>query len=222
MRVLYHFALSPFSRKIRLVLAEKRLPFELREERVWERRPEFLALNPAGQVPVLVEDSGLVVPDSAVITEYLEETYREVPLIGATAAERVETRRLVAWFDGKFAREVTDKLLVEKVIKRLIGRGVPDASAIRAGYGSLRTHLSYVAELAESRRWLAGETLSVADLAAAAHLSVLDFAGEIDWSVAPAAKEWYARIKSRPSFRPLLGDRVPGLRPPDHYADLDF
>lgn len=222
MRVLYHFPLSPFSRKVRLALAEKRLPFELREEKVWEKRPEFLALNPAGQVPVLVEENGLVIPDSVVITEYLEETYREVSLLGASPAERVECRRLVAWFDGKFAREVTDKLLVEKVVKRLIGRGVPDAGAIRAGYANLRTHLAYVAELAENRRWLAGEALSLADLAAAAHLSVLDFAGEIDWSVAPAAKEWYARIKSRPSFRPLLTDRVPGLRPPDHYADLDF
>ncbi|MCS6855761.1 MAG: glutathione S-transferase family protein [Elioraea sp.] len=222
MRVLYHFPLSPFSRKVRLALAEKRLPFELREEKVWERRPEFLALNPAGQVPVLVEEGGLVIPDSVVITEYLEETYREVPLLGATAAERVECRRLVAWFDGKFAREVTDKLLLEKVVKRLIGRGVPDAGAIRAGYANLRTHLAYVAELAEQRRWLAGDALSLADFAAAAHLSVLDFAGEIDWSIAPAAKEWYARIKSRPSFRPLLADRVPGLRPPDHYADLDF
>ena len=222
MRVLYHFPLSPFSRKVRLVLAEKRLPFELREERVWERRPEFLALNPAGQVPVLVEENGLVIPDSVVITEYLEETYREVPLMGATAAERVECRRLVAWFDGKFAREVTDKLLLEKVMKRLIGHGVPDAGAIRAGYANLRRHLAYVAELAEQRRWLAGDALSVADLAAAAHLSVLDFAGEIDWSVAPAAKDWYARIKSRPSFRPLLTDRVPGVHPPAHYADLDF
>ncbi len=222
MRVLYHFPLSPFSRKVRLLLAEKRLPFELREERVWERRPEFLALNPAGQVPVLVEENGLVIPDSVVITEYVEETYREVPLMGATAAERVECRRLVAWFDGKFAREVTDKLLLEKVMKRLIGHGVPDAGAIRAGYANLRRHLAYVAELAEQRRWLAGDALSVADLAAAAHLSVLDFAGEIDWSVAPAAKDWYARIKSRPSFRPLLTDRVPGVHPPAHYADLDF
>ncbi len=222
MRVLYHFPLSPFSRKVRLVLAEKRLPFELREEKVWERRAEFLTLNPAGEVPVLVEENGLVIPDSVVITEYLEETYREVPLLGTTVAERVECRRLVAWFDGKFTREVTDKLLVEKVMKRLIGDGVPDASAIRTGYANLRTHLAYLAEIAEQRRWLAGDALSVADLAAAAHLSVLDFAGEIDWSAAPGAKEWYARIKSRPSFRPLLADRVPGVRPPAHYADLDF
>lgn len=222
MRTLYHLPLSPYSRKVRLVLAEKRLPFELRVEKVWERRPEFLALNPAAQVPVLVEENGLAIPDSAVICAYLEEAYPDPPLIGGTLAERVECRRLVAWFDGKFAREVSENLLFEKLMKRHLGRGEPDGAAIRAGYQNLRAHLVYLGWLAEHRRWLAGEALSLADLAAAAHLSALDFLGDVDWSVSPAAKEWYARIKCRPSFRPLLADRVPGLTPPAHYADLDF
>lgn len=222
MRVLYHLPLSPFSRKVRLALGEKRLPFELRLEKVWERRPEFLALNPACQVPVLMEESGLAVPDSAVICDYLEETYREVPLLGSTPAERIECRRLVAWFDGKFAAEVSRNLLFEKLMKRLLGRGEPEAAVIRAGYANLRSHLAYLGWLAENRRWLAGDSLTLADLAAAAHLSALDFLGDVDWSVSPPAKEWYARIKCRPSFRALLADRVPGQAPPAHYADLDF
>lgn len=222
MRVLYHLPLSPFSRKVRLALAEKRLSFELRIEKVWERRPEFLALNPAAQVPVLVEENGLAVPDSGVICAYLDEEYPEMPLIGATTAERIECRRLVAWFDGKFAREVSDNLLFQKQMKRLLGRGEPEGAAIRAGYQNLRAHLLYLGWLAEHRRWLAGDALTLADLAAAAHLSALDFTADIDWSVSAAAKEWYARIKCRPSFRALLADRVPGLTPPGHYADLDF
>lgn len=222
MRLLYHLPLSPYSRKVRLALAEKRLAFELRVEKVWERRPEFLALNPAAQVPVLVEESGLAIPDSAVICDYLEETYPEAPLLGANAAERIECRRLVAWLDGKFAREVSENLLFQKLMKRLLGRGEPEGAAIRAGYQNLRAHLTYLGWLAEHRRWLAGEVLTLADLAAAAHLSALDFLGDVDWSVSPAAKDWYARIKCRPSFRALLADRVPGLTPPGHYADLDF
>lgn len=222
MRLLYHLPLSPFSRKVRLALAEKRLAFELRVEKVWERRPEFLALNPAAQVPVLVEESGLAIPDSAVICAYLEETYPETPLLGANPAERLECRRLVAWFDGKFAREVSENLLFQKLMKRLLGRGEPEGAAIRAGYQNLRGHLSYLGWLAEHRRWLAGDVLTLADLAAAAHLSALDFLGDVDWSVSPAAKDWYARIKCRPSFRALLADRVPGLTPPGHYANLDF
>ncbi|MDE2582882.1 MAG: glutathione S-transferase family protein [Rhodospirillales bacterium] len=222
MRYLYHLPLSPYSRKIRLALAEKRLPFELRLEKVWERRPEYLDLNPACTVPTLLEDNGLAVPDSVVIGEYLEEAYPDTRLLGRTLAERVEVRRLTAWFDGKFADEVTDKLLGEKYMKRLMGRGNPDAMALRAGYAARGPHLDYVGWLSETRPWLAGATISLADFAAAAQLSALDYIGEIDWASAPAVKEWYARIKSRPCFRGLLGDRVPGLAPPAHYADLDF
>jgi len=222
MRLLYHLPLSPYSRKVRLVLAEKRLPFEMRVEKVWERRPEYLELNPANKVPTLIEENGLVIPDSGVICEYLEEAYPDTPLLGHTLAERVEVRRLVAWFDGKFAEEVTANLLGEKFMKRLMGQGSADAGALRAGYTNLRHHIGYVGWLAENRKWLAGSTLSLADFAAAGHLSALDFAGDVDWTISAAAREWYARVKSRPSFRALLADRVPGTIPPAHYADLDF
>lgn len=222
MRVLHHLPLSPFSRKVRLVLAEKRLPFELHLEKVWERQPGYAALNPANTVPTLVEENGLAIPDSGVICEYLEEAYPDTPLLGATLAERVEVRRLVAWFDGKFAREVTANLLGEKFMKRLMGRGNPDAGALRAGYANLRDHMGYIGWLAEQRTWLAGSALSLADFAAASHLSALDFASDVDWSVSAPTRDWYARMKSRPSFRAVLADRVPGVTPPGHYADLDF
>ena len=222
MRLLYHLPLSPYSRKVRAVLAEKRLPFEMRVEKVWDRREEYLELNPANKVPTLVEENGLVIPDSNVICEYLEEAYPDTPLMGHTLAERVEVRRLCAWFDGKFAEEVTLNLLFERMMKRAMGRGNPDAGALRAGYSNLRHHMSYIGWLSETRTWLAGSELSVADFAAAAHLSSLDFIGDVDWTVSAATKDWYARVKSRPSFRPLLADRVPGTTPPAHYADLDF
>jgi len=221
-RILYHLPLSPYSRKVRLALAEKRIPFELRIERVWERRPEFLELNAACTVPVLTEDNGLAISDSYAICEYLDEAYPDVPLFGRTLAERAEVRRLVAWFDGKFGQEVTANLLYEKQMKRLLGRGNPDASAIRAGYANLRPHLEYLGWLAETRAWLAGSQISLADFAAAAHLSTLDYIGDVDWSLNDSAKDWYARMKSRPSFRSLLADRVSGLTPPPHYTDLDF
>jgi glutathione S-transferase len=179
-------------------------------------------LNPAGTVPTLVEDNSVAIPDSGVICEYLEETYPDTALLGRTMAERVEARRLVAWFDGKFAAEVTRNLLGEKFMKRMAGRGNPDAQAIRTGYIALRYHLDYLGWLAETRKWLAGSAISLADFAAAAHLSCLDFIGDVDWNMSPPARDWYARIKSRPSFRGVLADRVPGMAVPAHYADLDF
>jgi glutathione S-transferase len=222
MRVLYHFPLSPHCRKVRLVLTEKHLAFEPRLERPWERRDDYLELNPAGTTPTLIEDNGLVIPDSAVICEYLDEAYPDIGLMGRTLAERVEIRRLAAWFDGKFAQEVTQNLFGEKYLRRVAKRGNPDPAAIRLGYAALRYHLEYVGWLVETRKWLAGNALSLADFAAAAHLSTLDFMGEVSWEISPAAKDWYARMKSRPSFRPLLHDRAPGVTAAAHYADLDF
>jgi glutathione S-transferase len=222
MRLLYHLPLSPYSRKVRLVLAEKRLPFELRVEKVWQRRQEYLELNPAATVPTMVEDNGLVIPDSGVICEYLDEAYPDTNLLGRTIGERVEVRRLVSWFDSKFAAEVMRNLLWEKTMKQIQGLGAPEAGALRAGYANIKHHLTYIGWLAEHRKWLAGANLSLADFTAAAFLSSLDFIGDVDWAAAPSAKDWYARMKSRPSFRAILADRVTGMAPPPHYSDLDF
>ena len=222
MRTLYHLWLSPFSRKVRIALAEKSLAFVLKAEKVWERRNEFLALNPAGEVPVLVDDDGTVVVDSSAICEYLEEVCPEPPLIPGTAVERAEVRRVALWFDNKFYREVTQHLLDEKITKRFLGLGAPNGAAIRAGKANIHYHLDYVAYLAERRTWLGGDNFSIADIAAGAQLSALDYLGDVPWTEHEAAKDWYARIKSRPSFRPLLADHIPGVKPPKHYADLDF
>lgn len=222
MRTLLHFWPSPFSRKARIALHEKRLDFEPVVEPVWERRPEFLELSPSGEVPVLIEADGTVIAEHNAICEYIDESQLEPPLLGYDPVARAEVRRLVAWFDVKFNREVTEALVGEKLIKRLLGSGEPDSRAIRAGYGAMREHLDYIGWLTERRRWLAGDLFSLADIAAAAHLSAIDYLGDVPWDDHPAAKDWYVRIKSRPSFRPLLADHVPGAPPPPHYADLDF
>jgi glutathione S-transferase len=222
MRVLYHLWLSPFSRTIRVVLKEKNLEFTLKAEKIWERRPEFLALNPAGEVPVLIEPDGTVLAHVGAIAEFLDEVYREKILIGINPLDRAEIRRLVAWFDIKMNDEVTENLVGEKMMKRFLGLGQPNSSAIRAGHANLIHHLDYIGYLIERRRWLAGENFSLADITAAAHLSTIDYLGDVPWDDHEPAKEWYARIKSRPSFRPLLSDHIPGAPPPKHYADLDF
>ena len=212
------------------MLGELGLDIDAVEERVWERRREFLIINPAGTVPVLVEDQIGPVPGANVIAEYLDET-RGLSLgnrrfLPDSPAERVEVRRLVDWFNGKMFEEVTGYLVLEKIDKRFMspaqGGGAPDMAAIRAARINIRHHMAYIDYLMANRNWLAGNQLTYADLAAAAQLSCIDYLGDVPWSDHDGAKAWYQKIKSRPSFRPLLADRVRGMDPAVHYTDLDF
>jgi glutathione S-transferase len=178
---LYHFPLSPFSRKVRLTLAEKRLEVELIEERYWEPTPDFLRRNPAGKVPVLRID-GKVLSESQAICEYLEESVPTPPLMPRDLDARYEVRRLCAWFDDKFHSEVTSKLLYERVNKKVMGQGYPDSKNVKAGAGRIKYHLDYMAWLLDQRRWLAGDVMTLADLTAAAHMSCLDYISDVDWN----------------------------------------
>jgi glutathione S-transferase len=225
-RTLHHFPLDPASRQVRLSLAEKRLPFTEEVVRYWEQPKAFLALNPSGLTPVLVEQppSGppLVVCESRAILEHLEETAPSHDLLGSKAADRAEARRLMQWFDRKFDNEVNAYLLHERLEKRLLKMGAPDLYNMRQGRDALRLHLITIEKLLNARDWLAGQRLSLADFAAASHISVLDYFGDIAWREFPILKTWYMRIKSRPAFRALLADRWPGLAPSSWYAELDF
>ena len=221
MHMLHHIWLSAQCRKVRVALSEKGITFSMTVEPVWERRESFLAVNPAGEVPVLVQD-GTPICGHTVITEFLEDSIAEPPLLPAAPGDRAEVRRLTDWFDRKFQEEVHDQLVGEKVMKRFLRLGQPDSAAIRAGLSNLHQHLEYITWLSDRRRWLGGDTFSIADIAAATQLSCVDYLGDVPWSDYPEAKNWYARVKSRPSFRPLLSDLIPGLPPPAHYTDLDF
>lgn len=218
---LYHVPLSPFCRKVRLVMAEKRLEVELVEERYWEQEPDFMRRNPAGKVPVL-RYNGQMMAESQPICEYLEELHPTPALMPKEAGARYEVRRLCAWFDDKFHHEVTANLLYERVNKKVTGQGYPESRNVKAGAKAVKYHLDYMAWLLDQRRWLAGDAMSLADFAAAAHLSALDYISDVDWNRSENVKDWYAKIKSRPAFRGLLADQVPGFPPPPHYADLDF
>jgi glutathione S-transferase len=209
-------------------LAECGLEVALTEEKPWEWRQELLALNPAGTLPVFVPDEGAPIAGSYAISEYLGDTAEARDPLGfqpfpGGLAERAEARRLVDWIHHKFHDEVTDYLVVEKVFRRFGPQSAsPDMEAMRAGHDNLRYHLTYVGHLTETRSWLAGDVMSFADLAAAAHLSALDYLGEVPWEEFEPAKNWYALVKSRPSFRPLLQDRVAGFTPSETYTNLDF
>ena len=223
-------SLCPLSRYVRLILNEYGIEARLVEEKFWERREDLLLMNPAGTIPILVADGLPAIPGAAIIAEYIEETHPATDgadrLMPATPSQRVEVRRLASWFNDKFYAEVSGPLVTERAFKRHMtveqGGGPPDTAALRAARNNIRYHLAYIGWLVSTRDWLAGDRMTLADLAAAAHISAVDYLGDVPWNEDEAAKNWYARVKSRLSFRPLLADRLAGIPPAKHYADLDF
>ena len=219
---LYQFPLCPFSRKIRLLMAEKGIGYDLVREDPWDPSEMFHNLNAAGATPVVVdEEKGITLADSRAIAEYFEETVDASPMINGTAANRAEIRRLVALFDENFYRDVTAPLLLERMKKRIIYKQPPDSRALRDAMKYAHGHLDYMDWLIDNRPWLAGSTMSLADLAAAAQISVADYLGGIDWKGHEQTRGWYSVFKSRPSFRPLLSERMDVIKPPAHYALVD-
>jgi glutathione S-transferase len=224
---LFHHPFCPHSRFVRPALGEYGIAVDLAEENALLRRREFLELNPAGTTPVLLNE-GFAVSGALVIAEFIEETRGEAAsaLMPVGVKRRAETRRLASWFHDKFFAEVSEPLVREKILKRRLpeaqGGGPPDSAAIHAARSNIRYHMRYIGWLMKARNWLAGDQLTYADVAAAAHLSAIDYLGDVPWSEDEGAKHWYARMKSRPSFRPLLAETVPGLAPAASYADLDF
>lgn len=219
---IYSFPLCPFSRKVRLALSEKGVGYELRREHPWDASEAFQALSWTGRTPLMrLEEKNLTLSDSQAICEYFEETVDKSPLILGTAAGRAEIRRLVALFDETFYADVTHPLLHEKMKKRIVLRQPPDSRALRAAMRVAHEHLDYIDWLTDTRRWLAGAQMSLADFAAAAQISVADYLGGIDWTGHEGAHGWYRVMKSRPSFRPLLNEKMEGIPPPSHYADVN-
>ena len=222
MNTLYHLPFSANSRLVRIALSEKKIDTKLIVEPIWERRDSFLALNPEGQVPVLLTDQNISLSGASVIIEWLEDISSENSLIGNDINFRAEARRIMLWFNNKFSLEVESSIVYEKIMKVFMGKGNPDTNILRVGRKNLITHMQYINWLSKNRDWLAGNSYSIADISAAANLSILDYLGEINWREYSFAKEWYARVKSRPSFRSVLLDKIPGLLPPKYYSDLDF
>jgi glutathione S-transferase len=218
----YHHPLCPYSRKLRIVLNEKKISYELIIEKYWERRPEFLALNPAGDTPVIIKSDNITLAGNSSIFEYFEEIGTDKSLLGESPLERAKVRNYCDWFDNKFYYEVTKYLISEKFIKVLNQLGEPNSNAIRAAMKNIGYHLDYLGHILGENDYLGGEKITMADISAAAQLSVLDFIGDVPWERNRKVKHWYSLIKSRPSFRPLLLDKVPNVYPPSHYSNPDF
>lgn len=221
MVLLIHHPISPYSRKIRMLMSEKRMLFVLKEEEPWNLSSDVFKLNPAGSLPIFLFDGNIIAGNYA-ITEFLEEVNYDIRLLPKDPKQRAEVRRLTEWFDDKFYREVYRNIVAEKVIRRFEQGKAPDSRILKIGLNNLAFHMEYIDWLTERRNYLGGEEFSLADVTAAAHLSIIDYLGDIAWDGYKNAKIWYSKIKSRPSFKDILKDNIRSILPAKHYANLDF
>ncbi len=227
---LFQFKLCPFSRRVRFTLGEYKISFVAIEEIIWNERKEFHAINPAGSLPVLIDEADNIIINNYAIIEYIEEKYSEnssaAGLISGDLASKAEIRRLVDWFDNKFYQEVSKIILRELIDKYYMKNRIDDTSpnmeSLRIAQENSLYHLEYLTYLISSRGWISGDMISQADVAAASHISCLDYLNKIDWDKWSEVRNWYARIKSRPSFSTILDDRIAGFQPPNHYSNPDF
>ena len=221
MVLLIHHPISPYGRKVRIAMSEKKVLFGLKEETPWNLSADVFKLNPAGDLPIFIND-GQVISGHYPIVEYLDEVVKENPLLPNTPKGRAEVRRLMSWFDDKFYREVYKNIVMEKVYKRFSRGLAPDSKILKTGLNNLMFHMEYIDWLAEHRNYLAGNEFSLADITAAAHLSTIDYLGDVPWESFKNTKIWYSKIKSRPSFKEILKDTIKGILPAKNYTNLDF
>ena len=207
------------------MFAEYGVAVDLEDIKPWVRDPHLLELNPAGTVPILLDEGQPNAVGVLSVIHAVEDRYSPAAVAGlfpAQPKDRTEMWRLCEWVLMKLNDEVTRYVVEEKILKRDRPGATPDPSILRVAKANLVEHLLYLNWLFASRQWLAGDTMTLADFALAAHLSCLDYLGDVDWETAAEVRHWYARIKSRPAFRTLLNDRVGGMPPHTGYADLDF
>lgn len=222
---LLHHRLDPASRLARLMFAEYGVSVDLEDVKPWARDPHLLELNPAGTVPILIDEGQANAVGVLAVVHAIEDRYSPAAIAGLFPADsnnRAEMWRLSEWVLMKLNDEVTRYVVEEKILKRDRPGATPDPSVLRVAKANLVEHMLYFNWLFATRQWLAGDAMTLADFALAAHLSSLDYLGDVDWETAVEVRQWYARIKSRPAFRTLLGDRIGGMPPHAGYADLDF
>lgn len=223
MNNLYHHPSCPFSRQIRVFLHEIGHNFSLIEEKYWENRTAFLKISNTRFLPVLyIKDQNFYMSGVYPIMEYLSEVETDFHFMPSNIIAKSKVREYMFWFNSKFFQEVSKILIDEKIIKLLTRRRMLNTEYLKVARVNLSRHMKFLSELLSKRPYLLEDVISCADIAAASHISIIDYLGEINWYQWPLIKDWYLLVKSRPAFQQLLKDRIVGLTPSPEYAKLDF
>ena len=222
MITLHHYYLCSSSRYIRLILEEHNITYETQLENFWKPQKDFLKINPAGHLPVLVNEDNFPIIGANSCIEYIKDLELRPKLFVDNYRDKAEINRLVHWFDVIFKKEVFDPIIYEKVFSRIVDNISPNSDNIRAAFHNLDFHIQYFNYLLNSKNYFIKDELTYLDFLAAANFSVLDYLGLLNLKSYESMREWYFKIKSRPSFKTLLKDQIVGLNPHENYKNIDF
>jgi glutathione S-transferase len=200
---LYDFLPCPFGQKVRIILAEKGLSYELIQVDLTQgeqRKPDFLRLNPFGRVPVLI-DEDITIYDSTIIAEYLEDEYPEPPLLPAigSSALRARARTWEDFADTSFTAQVGQ--LMGEMGKPEADR---DPARLQRSQTLVERALSFINHELQGQEYLA-QQFSVADIAFVPRLVVLKDLGVDPGQNRPNVEAWLNRMVERPSIQSLEG-----------------
>ena len=227
---LYHYSFCPFSRKIRFLLDEIEITYKKIEIKPYEKNNEFIRLNTLNETPVLIDNNNKIrVIDSYIIADYLKNMeYRNFTdlrdeYFGSNLNEELEINRLQMLFDKNFYNDITKPLLYEKVYSTFDEtKKYYSNSVVNKVVSNINAYVEYMEFLLVKNKWLADEKFSLADISAAAQISVIDYFGHINWKRFFKLKEWYNIIKSKKGFNDILNDKLPGFNPYINYNKIDF
>ena len=202
---IYGALLSPFVRKVRAVLAEKSVAYELVPANPFEKSPAFLARSPLGRIPALEDEQGRSLADSSVIAEYLEERFPSPALFPRDPYDRARVRWFDEYADGGMAPNLTGKVFFQRVISAKLMRNTADEKIIASGLAEVPTFFGYLEHELGERSYLVADAFTLADISVACQLVNLRHAGvDIGAADYPALTRWFARITTRPSIADLI------------------
>lgn len=222
MYTLWYHTSCPFSRQARAILTAMELRLQIRVVEYWKEDQAFAAVSDLCILPVLSRPDIGAVEGVYAIIEYLMCLSTHSHLFPRGTKVQCELRKLLSLINERFYFHVTKAVVDEKFIRLVLDLGCPSTARLRSASSRQSTYLSYFTYLVKERRFLVWDKISIADVALASHISVLDYFGSISWYRYPSLKEWYQVIKSLPYFRVLLEERLSSFTPPIYYKQLDF
>jgi len=208
--IVYGASVSPFVRKVRVVLAEKGLEYTLDPVSPFAPPPEFLAISPLKRIPAF-RDTDLPEPnnhlaDSSIICDYLEHKYPTPPLYPAAPYDRARALWFEEYADSQVASNLVRALFFERIVKKMLRQETDEGTCQKALSEQMPAICEYLEKELGDREFLVGDAFTIADISLASMFVNIMHAGE--QACSPKVNAYVRRMHARPSFRAVIDEET--------------